>query len=267
MTGISQRRVWSGAAALALMGSVVLAQGVPSQLRISEQDARQTLLDSINSGNPELGMGAKAFTALPAAGRVAVVDASVLWMKAYVNSPTFKAAYTTARDRMKPTPPQFEGTVDEELKRQQAQQAKEQAETMKAVASLPADQRAGLEAVMKQTNAMISSPEFQQQMRAGIQSDRTSRTQSYQEDLQKWQENYPANGLVLVARRLQTFLDVSGTVDFGAKLTSQGGRMQFVNPEYQAKRSEWKLCFRAGREAVTAGRTAATAWLKELPQR
>jgi hypothetical protein len=42
-------------------------------------------------------------------------------------------------------------------------------------------------------------------------------------------------------------------------------RQQIVEDRASAQPSDWKMCFRAGREAVTAARTAAQAWLRELP--
>lgn len=65
---------------------------------------------------------------------------------------------------------------------------------------------------------------------------------------------------VTIRRRLEAFLEMSATVDFDAKLEGR----QFADPEYEAKPSEWKMCFRAGREATMAAREEAEAWIKEL---
>jgi hypothetical protein len=67
-----------------------------------------------------------------------------------------------------------------------------------------------------------------------------------------------------VANVLQQFLAAGADVDFDAKLTPSGGAMTFVNPDYEQKSSEWKMCFRAGRAPVAAARAAGQAWLKEL---
>src|SRR5262249_34386946 len=68
----------------------------------------------------------------------------------------------------------------------------------------------------------------------------------------------------VVARRLREFLQLSADVDFDARLKTQDGRSVFENPAYQAKSSQWKMCFRAGREATAAARAAVQAWLTEL---
>lgn len=43
--------------------------------------------------------------------------------------------------------------------------------------------------------------------------------------------------------------------------------MVFADPGLEDKSSEWKLCYRAGREAVDAAREAAKAWITEIEKR
>ena len=62
-------------------------------------------------------------------------------------------------------------------------------------------------------------------------------------------------------RRLTYFLDTTQDVDFGAK-TANG---RFVDATNEAKPPEWKMCYRAGKEATDAARGVAESWLKELP--
>jgi len=69
-----------------------------------------------------------------------------------------------------------------------------------------------------------------------------------------------------VARRLREFLTMSADVNFDAKLVTSNGAKLFADPALQGKPDAWKMCFRAGREATAAARTAAQAWLKELGQ-
>ena len=63
-----------------------------------------------------------------------------------------------------------------------------------------------------------------------------------------------------IKRRLKFFLETTKDVDFGAKLAGR----QFANEEHEAKPAEWKMCYRAGREATAAAREVATAWLADL---
>lgn len=77
------------------------------------------------------------------------------------------------------------------------------------------------------------------------------------------EKRYPTDPAQLVKQRLTDFLAISATVDFDAKLTTGNG---FVNPKYEAKSPEWKMCYRAGREVVQAARVEAQKWLEELNQ-
>ena len=74
------------------------------------------------------------------------------------------------------------------------------------------------------------------------------------------EKRYSSDVNELIKQRLNEFLELSATVDFDAQLN---GRM-FANPAYEAKSQQWKMCFRCGKEVITAAREEAKAWLKEL---
>ena len=82
----------------------------------------------------------------------------------------------------------------------------------------------------------------------------------YEARLQKFNTDYPADANLLVAHRLQEFLDLSATVNFDAKVSD--GR--FVDQKYENETGDWKFCYRAGKPAVDAARAFAQSWLKEL---
>jgi hypothetical protein len=257
---------WAGALAVVTAANVT-AQAVPSQLGVGEREAQESLLGAVVSGYPQWGVAAKAFVALPATARVAVVQGGFAWAKAYVKSAAFRTAYETTRQQAKPVPPKAAATVDDELKRQVAEQRASLEESRKALAALPADQRKELEEILKQSEAQLEDPEFLGMMRQGIEMDRVAARETYQSDLSRWEETYPANPEILVSRRLKAFLTECGDVDFSAKLQPREHKMVFANPEYELKSGNWKTCFRAGPEAVGAAREAATAWLTQLPGR
>jgi hypothetical protein len=98
----------------------------------------------------------------------------------------------------------------------------------------------------------------------GARMAQRSALEEHQRDVAKWNENFPENPNVLIAKRLRAFLDTSADVDFSAKLVPSGDKMKFADAKYEQKSSEWKMCYRAGRDAVTAARAVAAAWLKEL---
>jgi hypothetical protein len=94
--------------------------------------------------------------------------------------------------------------------------------------------------------------------------DRAERAREYDASVARWKQDYPDDPKPVIVRRLREFLKVSADVDFNAKLRTSDGRSFFENPAYEAKASQWKMCFRAGKEATTAARAAVQAWLTEL---
>jgi hypothetical protein len=257
------RSGWAVGLALVTAGGLA-AQAVPAQLGVSEADAQESFLYSVIGGYPAWGAAGTAFVKLPAAARVAVVQTGFAWAKALVKSAGFRTAYQNRREGAKPVPPDAEGTVDDELARQLAEQRKSLEESRKALAALPPEQRKELEAILKQTEDQFKDPQFQAMMRSGIETQRASALEDYRSALRRWEEAYPADPGVLIGRRLQAFLTECGDVDFSAKLQARDRKMVFVNPDYELKSPNWKTCYRAGPEAMGAARTAATAWLAEL---
>jgi hypothetical protein len=65
-------------------------------------------------------------------------------------------------------------------------------------------------------------------------------------------------------QQLTNFIDLTGSVDFTARLTKRGSKMVFVNPVYEVKSDEWKTLFRMGREPVMAARAFAQQWQASL---
>jgi hypothetical protein len=87
----------------------------------------------------------------------------------------------------------------------------------------------------------------------------------YKQRLDQYNRDYPQDPNVMIKDRLQKFLDLSATVDFDAELKEgYGGKKIFVKPEYERKSSEWKACYRAGKETIAVVRAEAEKFLKEL---
>jgi hypothetical protein len=112
--------------------------------------------------------------------------------------------------------------------------------------------------------AQMDTPEMRKTRLDAIKMMRAERTKQYEQELANWKREYPDDPAPAIAKRLREFLAMSADVDFAATLKNQDGRMLFENPAYEAKPAQWKMCYRAGREATTAARAAVSAWLKEL---
>jgi hypothetical protein len=88
--------------------------------------------------------------------------------------------------------------------------------------------------------------------------------QSYENSIKDWEARYPANHLLFIKVKLQAFLDATSDIDFNAQLKEKGGIKYFVNPDHERKENRWKMAFRAGKEAVEAGRAFAEQWIAEI---
>lgn len=261
------RRIATTCVVLCSLAVTARAADVLSQLGITLDLAKQAVDSVINSGVYNPGLPAAAFKLLPPAARGEAASAGVAWLKTYTASPAFKQQYAQIRESHKPTPPEFSGTPDEELKKADEEQKQQYENSKKAIAALPADQRAQVEEAMKAAQtitAQMNTPEMRKMRLDGIIAGRTERTTQYQQELATWTRNFPENASPVVAKRLREFLAISADVDFAATLTSRNGKMVFENPAYEQKPGQWKMCYRAGKEATTAARAAVQAWLKEL---
>ena len=59
-------------------------------------------------------------------------------------------------------------------------------------------------------------------------------------------------------------LEITKDVDYNAELKEINNKKKFVNASYEAKRPEWKMAFRAGKEVTEVTRAFAEQWLDEL---
>jgi hypothetical protein len=255
-------------AAALLSAGILSAQGGLAGLGVNEASAKSELVNSLASGYVNVSPAAKAVKAAALPARASMVTAAVAWARAYTETAAFKADYDRQRLADTPQPPKFKGTVDDELAAQRAERKKSMEESRKSLAQMPAELRAQMEATLKQTEAQLakmdSDPQMVAMQRQGIEAQRANEQKAYEQRVAAHEKRFPTDPRALVARRLQEFLTVSQDVDFAAKLVPAGSRMKFAEPKYENQRAEWKLCYRAGKEATAAARTAAQAWLAAL---
>ncbi len=246
----------------------IYAEDALSALGVQEQTARRSSLEALANNYVPFNLGAKAFKAADAQARAKLVTGAMTWFKAYTESAAFKTEYAKQREQAKPSQSKPKGTVDDELAKQKAERDKGLAEMKANLAKMPPDMQASMKETIKQMEEMYAQqdkdPQMKGMMRQSVEMERTEADKSDKQRLADHEKKFPANPNQLIARRLQEFLDLSKDVDFNAQLKPVGGKMRFVNPAYEQKSSNWKLCYRAGKPAVDAGRAFATAWLKEL---
>lgn len=261
------RRVITTCVAVCALIVTARAADVLSQLGITPAAAKEAVSAVITSGVYNPGLPAGAFRLMPATARGEAAAAGVAWLQSYVASAEFKQQYAGMRTVHKPEPPQFAGTPDDELTKADEEQKQQQEESKKAIAALPAEQRAQVEEALKAAQASIAeanTPEMRKLRLDGIMAQRAERTMQYQQELAAWTRTWPENAAPVIAKRLREFLAASADVDFAATLTARNGKMVFENPAYEQKPGQWKSCYRAGKEATGAARAAVQGWLKEL---
>ena len=254
--------------AVAGVAGVLIAQSALGSLGVSEATGKQIVDGWLSNGYINASPAAKAFKSADPAARATLVRNAIAWARTYTESPAFKAEYERERQSNRPSPPDAKGSVDDELAKQSAERKKSVEEMKKSLAQFPPDMRKSMEAAIKEAEAnnakLDSDPQMIAIFRQGIEAERAGDQEAFKGRMAAYEKRWPADSKVLVARRLQEFLDISKDVDFDARLVPAGRLMRFADPRYEEKPPVWKLCYRAGREAAAAAREAAQDWLKAI---
>jgi hypothetical protein len=248
-------------------GAAALRADVWTDLSTQEPEARAQAVQTVLNGSvPYLGVA--AFKKATPAMRTALVQRAAAWAKAFTQSPAFKTAYDMARSNEKPEPPKKTGSYADQMKKQRAEFEKSAAEMRKNAAGQSKDVQTMIETTITQMRAsldkMANDPAQMKMMENANAQVQAVDQARYAQNLATFEQQHPAAAQSAVALRLRQFLDACGTVDYGAKVVAAGGTLRFANPQYEQKPSEWKMCYRAGREPVEAAKAFATAWLKEI---
>jgi hypothetical protein len=246
-----------------------LAQSVMSSLGVKEEEAKRQTAWALSNNRVPTQLAASAFKAADAALRPKLVQGALAWIRTYTESPAFKADYDKQRESARPAPPKPKESIDSELAKQKAERHKGLEDMRKNLEKMPPEMRKSMEATVKQMEATYASqdadPKMAALMRQNLEMQRAEEEKSYRARVEEFEKRYPADPRILIAQRLQGFLDLSKDVDFNAKLLpADRGKMKFVDAAYEAKSADWKLCYRAGKPAVEAARTFAGSWLKDL---
>jgi hypothetical protein len=256
----------------ATSGALVTQSGL-SELGLTETAARNFVLNDVKS--PSSGRtsaiataGNRAFLKLPPSARGPAATALFAWAKAYVNSPAFKTAYASFRRNAVPEATQhYDLTVDEEVKKKIDEQ-RDLIQRMRQMAATmaPAD-AAMLRKSADEQDAQIRSGELAKMLKAGYEADRAAKNANLDTSAKEANERYPADPEKIFARRLREFLDETAEANFSARTISLTGGpdgIEFIERADQKRSWLWQLAIIAGKEATTAARASAQAWLKEL---
>jgi hypothetical protein len=261
MTFVPRKAVIVSLVAVATLVSV--SADVPSDLGVAAADAMEMAVQGVTAGSMPWGQAAQRFKAATAQQRVVIVKNVMAWAKTLTATPAFASAYATARDHMKPGPSSDRAGLDDQMKKQLAELDKSEAEMKKQFSSQPEMLKQMLDSLAMARKQMIELSKNSDARKAvDVQNAQAQRDDAAR--LARFDAEHPADVKAAIAVRLHQFLDACGDVDFAAQLKTAGSRKVFLDQRYEQKPSEWKICYRAGREPVEAARALAQEWLKEL---
>ena len=202
--------------------------------------------------------------ALAPAERVAVVNALGAAAKAWFGTPEFKAAYQKKYEVSLPDdlkPPRTAKQIADQMR---ADMKKNLVEIDEALKSVSGDLRKQMEAAAAQMRASLKEQEAMVDAMAAQQAQEEKERYEEAKNRPPDPDAAPADPRVALKRALKEFVDRTAGIDYAAALKTSSGRKLFVSAAFEQKPKEWKLCFRAGKDACEAARTFATTWLAEL---
>jgi hypothetical protein len=251
---------------MVLISAFTISNEVISKIGCSTEEANNTISNNFIFGDLNVPFCNKVYKSIPANERATVVNQLFEYIKVYVNSDDFKEKYKKELENLKPSEPQVEQI--QTLEDQTAQMQKAMDEQLNNP-YLTAEQKEELKKNMETMKETFSNPEFKQQVQQANENQKIAakdefekKMNTYKTELAEWEKLQDIN--YMLKKRIKAFLDLSSNIDFDAKLVKVYDKMQFENPEYQAKSTYWKMCFRTGKETITAARVCSTKWLNEL---
>jgi len=194
------------------------------------------------------------------------------YVKDFTKSEDFLKRYNEFRETKKPKEPEKPKTMDQ-MKSEQRESIKQGIANLKESKSkMPADQQSMFDETIKMYEEQLkglddpNNPMYSKEMEGYMKQAYDQQINDYNRKLADWEKEYPLNNTnSLIKKWLNTFLELSKDVDYSAKtVVKENNKTIFVKSEHESKSYLWKLCYRAGKETVNAGRSFAQQWMKEL---
>ena len=238
------------------------------QLGIKERDAANRIKESFLEGYLQ-HYGVRNFKNIAVGDRTAVTADLLAFTKQYVQGESFKKAYEETRKSRTPIEPKKPKT-EEEIRQENLKSLNEGlANLEKGMKAADAEMKKVLQGsydMLQQQIKEYKDPQSEQvkSMVSYEQMQYDQRLTEYNNEVKKWEKNYPIEPNQFIKLRLQEMLDATKTVDYAAQLTERNGKKYFVKAEYERKSTNWKYAFRAGKEVTETARASAQEWMKEL---
>lgn len=214
--------------------------------------------------------GLKTAKNIATGNRAAVAKDLLTYVKQYVNSASFKAAYEKERASAKPTLSTPSNKTKESIRKDKIEETEKLMKTTEEIIRTSnADMKKTMQDILtmhkknledyKDPNSQTINMLWEQELFI-----RESDKKHFEENQKRYETEYPANYRDIVKVRLKRYLELAATVDFSAELVEKDGRKRFVKSSYEAKNYEWKTVYRAGKEVYDVAKVFAEQWLKEL---
>ena len=253
---------------ITVISAFTLSGDVLSQIGCSSDVAKNAILDNfVNSSlNPPSCGG--VYKTISATERTSIVNQLFAFIKTYVNSEEFRSKYKAEHESEKPTEPAKEEISSNE---DQTQLLLKGMEEQLNSPYLNAEQKEELKKSIETMKQTVSTPEYKQMAQQITETNQKSSQEEYEKkmveyksDLAEWEKLNDIK--YMLKKRLNAFLELTSNINFDAKLVKQFDKWKFEDEGLESKSREWKMCFRCGRETISAARVCATNWLKELGQ-
>ncbi len=246
------------------------AKSLLQTLKLSEDNAKSTIFSDISSTSFYLP-GIKELKSIAINDRASQVEVVGKYVKDFTASEEFKKRYNEYRESRKPSQPEKPKTAAELKKEYKENMQKSIEEMQKAKSEAPADQKAMYDETIKMFEEQLKeidnpdNPMFSPEMDTYSKMGYDQQMEQHKKDVAAWEAKYPINNpKPLIKTWLESFLEQTKDVDFGAQTAIDKNRTLFVKQEYEKKNNLWKLCYRGGKETTEASRKFAQNWLKEV---
>lgn len=223
-----------------------LGDEILAKLGIDKSYADETVFANVAGEGFSLPY-AKLLPSIVQGDKVGAAKELCIYIKDYCKSEDFKKAYANKREEAKPThePPRMTAADINGMK-----ESLKELETLLKNPSIKSMPKEVVDSYTKTADGM-------KVMIADAEDPTPNKT--------KWEKKYPVVADTIIKRQLRKYLSLVASVDFNAELTTnKDGKKIFVNKEYEQKSSQWKACFRAGKEVNDAIKSFVQQWLKEL---
>lgn len=242
-----------------------------TELGLAESDVQDSIFHGLSTAEFS-GTLVRSLRAMPDQARLALIGRMAVYAQSYSRSDDFKRRYAAWREQHKPADAAIV-VASAQGRRQEDRAAalKNIKEIEDGMKGMTAEQRAPMLDVLKSVREQLkeidnpANPLYGSTIEAGLTAQNRAEEARHSAALRTWEATYPADHQVTIRASLLSFIALSKTVDYGAKLKrSSFDQMEFVRADYEAKSKSWKSMYRAGGGTTGALRAAAQQWLGEM---